>query len=117
MRFRFFIVLELPAAVPAKWLRTQRICNGVGRGNIWRWSFGRFERSDSCLDVIHCRAQRRRLLQICPGLLQRALKLGQRGGQRAGLHQDLNGGKPLGIDLRENSVIDRSRSERRVTRH
>ena len=76
----------------------------------------RLERGEPLLHFAHRRAQRRRLLQFCLGLLQRTLKLRQCRRQSAGLHHDLSRGEPLRIDLGQNRIVDWHRTERRVVR-
>jgi len=65
-----------------------------------------FERIKPLFHVAYRGTQRRRLLQIGPGLLQRTLKLHQRRGQGPGLHHDLSRGESLRIDFRQDGIIN-----------
>ena len=98
--------------------RTQRISRFIGR-EIRRWLrllLRGFERVQPLFHLNHRGAQRRRLLQIGFGLLQRGLKLRQRRRQGSRLHHDLNGRQLLGVDFGQHRVIDGQRAERRIAR-
>ena len=82
----------------------------------WRLPLRGFERVEPLFHLAHRRAQRRRLLQIGFGLLQRALKLRQGSRKGSGLQHDLNRRQPLSVHLGEHRVVDGQRTERRIAR-